>query len=168
MTQDNNGVFISYRRKNHTAAHSIRLHLEKNNYDVFMDVQNIKAGRFDLQIFEAINSRRHFLVILTPDSLERCTNADGSPNTTDWLRREIEHAIQTEKNVIPLRMEGFEFAGNSKYLTGSLEDLANFQSIKFDPEYYDYALERLLKFLETKPSDTTQSLPLSRIVYWSG
>ena len=63
-----------------------------------------------------ITARAHFLVLLTPSALERC----GEP--ADWLRREIETALESERNIVPLMLEGFDFGTPTiaRQLTGTL------------------------------------------------
>jgi len=81
-------VFISYRRTNVSWALAIYQYLTHQGYDVFFDYKSIASGDFEQIILANIKSRAHFLVILTPSALERCSE----PN--DWLRREIECALE--------------------------------------------------------------------------
>src|SRR5450631_3907462 len=97
-------VFISYRRTNFPWALNIFQNLTHYGYDVFFDFNGIASGDFERVILENITSRAHFLVLLTPSALERC----GDPG--DWLRREIETALANQRNVVPLMLEGFDFA----------------------------------------------------------
>jgi hypothetical protein len=96
-------VFLSYRRTNISWALNIFQNLTQHGYDVFFDYNSIASGDFEREILENITSRAHFLVLLTPSALERCDDP------ADWLRREIETALATERNTVPLMMEGFDF-----------------------------------------------------------
>src|SRR5688500_3852615 len=96
-------VFISYRRSNLRWALNIYQALTQHGYDVFFDYESIASGDFDKIILENIKARAHFIVVLTPSALDRCNQAD------DWLRREIEVAIDEQRNIVPLMMEGFDF-----------------------------------------------------------
>jgi hypothetical protein len=100
-------VFISYRRTNCWTALAVFQNLNSNGYDVFFDYKSIPSGDFAQVIDENIKSRAHFIVILSPSALERC-NEPG-----DWLRREIETAIDNKRNIVPLMMEGFDFGSTS-------------------------------------------------------
>ena len=82
-------VFISYRRTNPPWALAVSQYLTQNGYDVFLDYTGIASGDFESVILENINSRAHFLVLLTPSALERCSDPG------DWLRREIEAALDS-------------------------------------------------------------------------
>src|SRR5688572_7685569 len=96
-------VFISYRRANLPWALAIYQDLTYHGYDVFFDYLSIDSGNFERAILENIKARAHFLVILTPSALERC-NEPG-----DWLRREIETAIDEYRNIVPIMLESFDF-----------------------------------------------------------
>src|SRR5271166_2223435 len=94
-------VFISYRRTNVPWALAIFQNLTQHGYDVFFDFSGIASGDFENVILENIHARAHFVVLLTPSALERC----GDPE--DWLRREIEAALESRRNIVPLMLEGF-------------------------------------------------------------
>jgi hypothetical protein len=91
-------VFISYRRTNAPWALAIYQDLTHNGYDVFFDYLGIASGDFESIILENIRARAHFLILLTPSALERC----GEPG--DWLRREIETALEARRNIVPLML----------------------------------------------------------------
>jgi tetratricopeptide (TPR) repeat protein len=87
------------------------------------------------------------VVLLTPSALERC----GEP--TDWLRREIETALQTKRNIVPVMLEGFDFAtpGISSQLTGTLTPLRNYNALRIPAEYFDEGMQRMhSKWLDVK------------------
>jgi hypothetical protein len=96
-------VFISYRRTNMPWALAIYQHLTGQGYDVFFDYLSIPSGDFEKIIVENIKGRAHFIVVLTPSALERC-NEPG-----DWLRREIETAMDEKRNIVPLMLESFDY-----------------------------------------------------------
>lgn len=132
-------VFISYRRTNLPWALSIYQNLTSRGYDVFFDYENINSGDFEQIILGNIRARAHFLVVLTPSALERCENSN------DWLRREIETAIDEKRNIVPLFLEGFNFGSPSiaKYLTGRLEVLKSYNGLNIPADYFNEAIERL-------------------------
>ena len=65
-------VFISYRRTDLPWAQLVNDDLTRNGYDVFFDIPGLRSGDFEGAILEEIQSRDHFLVLLTPSALERC------------------------------------------------------------------------------------------------
>ncbi len=132
-------VFISYRRTNIPWALAIFQDLEKHGYDVFFDYDGIVSGDFERVILENIVERAHFLVLLTPSALERCVDP------ADWLRREIEVALDNRRNVVPLMLEGFGFNKPeiADPLTGKLSALKQYNGLTIPPEYFNEAMQRL-------------------------
>ncbi len=137
-------VFISYRRANAAWALAIFQSLTHHGYDVFFDFTGIASGDFERVILGNIKARAHFLVLLTPSALERCSEPG------DWLRREIETAHDTRRNIVPLMLEGFDFAaaGIASGLTGTLALLKLYNALRVPVEYFEEAMQRLReKFL---------------------
>src|SRR5262245_8402594 len=94
-------IFISYRRKDTYAALAVYQYLTGQGYDVFLDYTSIPSGDFEQIIVSNIKARAHFILVLTPTALDRCSEPD------DWLRREIETAIDEKRNIIPLFFDSF-------------------------------------------------------------
>ena len=143
-------VFISYRHTNASYALAISQSLTHNGFDVFLDYKGIASGDFEQIILENIRARAHFLVLLTPSALERCDEP------SDWLRREIEEALETRRNIVPLMLEGFDFGVPSiaSKLTGKLAVLKRYNGLTVPAEYFDAAMTKLRdKFLNV-PLDT--------------
>ncbi|MGD0631610.1 MAG: toll/interleukin-1 receptor domain-containing protein [Terracidiphilus sp.] len=132
-------VFISYRRSSIPWALAIFQDLTHHGYDVFFDFNGIASGDFESVILENIRARAHFLVLLTPTALERC----GQP--TDWLRREIEAALDNKRNIIPLLLENFDFesAVSSGQLSGRLGILGKYNALPVPAAYFSEAMNRL-------------------------
>ena len=132
-------VFLSYRRKDIFHALSVFQHLTHHGYDVFFDFTGIGSGDFERIILENIKARAHFLVLLTPSALERCSEP------ADWLRREIETAIETRRNIIPLIFDGFDFGTPSiaNQLTGDLATLKSYNGLPVPGAYFNEAMDRL-------------------------
>ena len=139
MGQVQKTAVISYRRTNAGWALAVYKDLTEHGYDVFFDFIGIASGDFERVILENIKARAHFLVLLTPSALER-VNEPG-----DWLRREIEFAMQERRNIVPLFLEGFDFGAPAitKQLTGSLADLRRYNGLSVPADYFDAAMERL-------------------------
>lgn len=139
MNDENKSVFICYRRTNLPWALAIYQYLTQKGYDVFFDYVSIDSGDFEKIIFENIRVRAHFLVILTPSALERCND----PN--DWFRREIEFALDANKNIVPLLMDSFEFDMPSveKQLNSKLAQLALYNGLRVPAAYFAEAMARL-------------------------
>ena len=83
-------IFISYRRDNgwDTAKH-LRDILTAKGYSVFFDVDSLRSGNFNTALLDVIKNCTDFIIILSPNSLDRCVN-EG-----DWVRRELACALQS-------------------------------------------------------------------------
>jgi hypothetical protein len=139
MVRIDKTIFISYRRSSIPWALAIFQDLTHHGYDVFFDFNGIASGDFERVILENIRARAHFLVLLTPTSLARC----GDPN--DWLRREIEAAIDGKRNVIPLLLENFDFvsAESAGQLSGTIGVLCKYNALQVPAAYFAEAMNRL-------------------------
>ncbi|VDL93920.1 unnamed protein product [Schistocephalus solidus] len=93
-------AFISYRRSNGSQLASLlKVHLELRGYRVFLDIERLTAGRFDLGLINSIVMAKNFILVLTPNALDRClSDKDGS----DWVHKEIICALENRCNIIPL------------------------------------------------------------------
>jgi serine/threonine protein kinase len=90
-------VFISYRRDpDAPLARLIKERLEENGFRAFLDVEGLDSGPFPQMLLRYIEEAPHFVPIFSPGCLDRCKNLD------DWLRREIIHAVQSERNIVPV------------------------------------------------------------------
>lgn len=143
-----NGVFISYRRSvSRYLARAIFMDLITHSYDVFMDVESIDSGDFQEIILDQILNRAHFLVLLSPGSVEGFSNPD------DWFRREIERAIDLQRNIVPILVDNFNFQEAAKYLTGKLEVLPTYNGLPLLPDYFEAGMDRLRnRFLKLPPA----------------
>jgi hypothetical protein len=140
-------VFISYRRTDESWGLAIFQDLTQHGYDVFIDYDGIASGNFETVILENIRARAHFLVLLTPTALARC----GDPE--DWMRREIEAALDSQRNIVPLMLAGFEFDTpvTASQLTGKLAALKKYNGLPVPKGYFSPAMERLRnKFLNVQ------------------
>jgi len=151
-------VFLSYRRTNVPWALAIFQNLTQHGYDVFMDYSGIAGGDFESVILGNIKARAHFLVLLTPSALEHCHDPE------DWLRREIETALSSRRNTVPLMLEGFDFGTPkiAKQLTGKLAALKRYNGLSIPPEYFMEAMERLHdRFLNVPLTAVLHPVPAS-------
>jgi len=156
MARIENTVFISYRRTDTAWALAVFQYLTGKKYDVFFDYTSIASGDFEQIIVSNIKARAHFVLILTPTALDRCSEPG------DWLRREIETAIDEKRNIIPLFFNGFSFgtASVSEKLVGKLRNLSRYNGLNVHQDYFREAMERLRKKFLNVPLDAVL-FPLS-------
>lgn len=136
-------IFISYRRTAYDTANLIAEKLRHAGYRVFFDVDTLTSGKFNEQLLEVIANCKDFIVVLPESALERCVDKD------DWIRREVTCAIEQNKNIIPIMLDGFVWPDE---MPEGMEDLKNYQAItSINHEYFDMSVERLKKYLRSKP-----------------
>ncbi|HCU34087.1 MAG TPA: hypothetical protein DGT21_01195 [Armatimonadetes bacterium] len=134
-------VFISYRREGGAdAARLIRAELKLHGIRAFLDVDDLGACHFDVRLLHEIERAPSFIVVLSEGSLSRCIN-EG-----DWLRREIAHAIATDRNVVPVMTRGFSWPDPEK-LPPEMRNLPRYNGVLYVHEYGEAAMEKLLVFL---------------------
>src|SRR5262249_12353026 len=138
-------VFVSYRRADESWGLAIFQDLTQHGYDVFIDYDGIASGNFETAILENIKARAHFLVLLTPTALEPRTDP------VDWMRREIEAALDSQRNIVPVMLEGFDFgtSATAGQLTGKLAVLKKYNGLEIPKaRFFSSEMERLRnKFL---------------------
>ena len=103
------GIFISYRRSTgSTFARMIydRLRFEMK-YQCFLDVKELDAGNFRKQIREKMDDCDIFLLVLSKDALDRCSE----PN--DNVLQEILAAKEKQLSIIPVTAVDFEWPRNA-------------------------------------------------------
>ena len=100
-------IFISYRRDGgEYTARILRDKLTELGYNVFFDVESLRSGDFNAELYSVIENCNDFVIVLSPNSLDRCAD-EG-----DWVKNEIAHAISKGKNIVPVLMRGFTFPDN--------------------------------------------------------
>lgn len=133
-------VFISYRRDGgFEMARLLYEHLTALGLNVFFDLEELRAGQFNVKLYQCIDESENFVLVLPPNSLDRCVNED------DWLRLEIEHAILKRKNIVPLTLVGFAWPAS---LPKSMDGLHLFNAVNVSREYFDASISRLLEMLQ--------------------
>ena len=133
-------IFISYRRDGGYAMARLLYECFNNaGLSVFLDLEELRSGPFNKKLYEAIDSCENFVLVLPPNSLDRCEMEN------DWLRLEIEYAIRQKKNIIPVMMVGFVFPDS---LPTSLEMLPYFNGVQSSREYFDAAVKKIISMLK--------------------
>lgn len=139
-------VFISYRREGADGtARLIYDWLKDDGYRVAYDLETLRSGNFDEQILDTIKRCKDFIVVLSPNALDRCSNPE------DWVRREVACAIENGINIIPVMLRGFEFPPSSS-LPEDIRDLPRKQAIDASTmKRLDGTIEELEGYLDAWP-----------------
>lgn len=53
-------------------------------FSVFIDVERLEAGKFDNGLLNSIRQAKNFVLVLTPNALERCIDDN---DCKDWVHR---------------------------------------------------------------------------------
>lgn len=135
-------IFISYRRDAFESANLFATRLKALGYRVFFDIETMNAGKFNEQLLDVISKCKDFVLVLSPNALERCNDEE------DWVRRETLCAMEHKKNIIPIMLSGFVWPAE---MPQGLEELCNYQALAPAPNtYYDLQVKRLTGYLKSK------------------
>ena len=132
-------VFISYRREGALEiAGRFYERFKSQNYTVFYDIESMNAGKFNEQIYKKIERCRNFVLVLPPNSLDRCKDPE------DWVRKEIRTAIKYSKHIVLLLLPNFKFPDE---LPEDIAQIKNYQGVQYVPTMFTETFERLLDCL---------------------
>jgi TIR domain len=135
-------IFISYRREGgFETAQLLYNRLRAAGYRVFFDIETMRSGPFNRQLYDVIDRSIDVIVILSPDVF-----APRSEANEDWLRMEIAHTLNKQKNIIPLMIRGFAFT-DIPPLSSDIEPLRMQHGLEASPEHFDAVIEKLRKTL---------------------
>ncbi|CAM1301648.1 SARM1 (predicted) [Pycnogonum litorale] len=136
-------VFISYRRSNGSQLASLlKVHLQLRGFSVFIDVERLEAGKFDNNLLQSIRQAKHFILVLTPNALDRCVE-DGE--CKDWVHREIFTALQSQCNIIPVT-DNFQWPESEK-LPNDIRNVCIFNGVPWIHHYQDACVDKLERFM---------------------
>lgn len=146
-------VFVSYRRDGgEGVAGRICDKLSLKGYKVFYDVESMRSGAFNEQIYDAIDICSDVLVVLPIGGLDRCISED------DWVRLEIAYALKKNKNIIPVMLRNFEFP---EVLTDDIKKIKMLEGVTASMEYFDATMARIESLLLCKKG--AEAAPLTEI-----
>lgn len=144
-------VFISYRRNGgDVMAKYLHLLLTEQGYNVFYDYESLHSGQFGTRILKNIEECDDFIVVLS-----RGIFSMGYAEE-DWVQREIKHAIDNNKNIIPVQLKGFEFPVGCELddYPEVVRHLYGLNSVSAT-DIGKFTFQDLKRFLSAKPSGTS-------------
>ena len=179
-------VFISYRRDGGEAmAQLIHDRLVQKGFSIFYDIESLKSGPFNEKLYAEIEACDDFILVLPALGLDRCIYEE------DWVRKEIKHALDTSKNIVPVFMRGFVFPkelpddianirwqngvtiGGMDFLDSKIDKLISMlksqphvnNAKNVEKQFFDNELDKLMDDrLASRPSKEDIITPLQRIV----
>lgn len=123
---------------------------------MFFDMETLRSGKFNEQLFEVIDNCKDFILVLPPHALDRCVNED------DWVRMETIRAMEAKNNIIPIMLNGFVWPYS---MPEGMKELAYYQALTASSvEYFDLAMERL----QQKYLTSRRHLPMKRFMKVAG
>ncbi|KAH9525440.1 NAD(+) hydrolase sarm1 [Bulinus truncatus] len=136
-------VFICYRRSSGSQLASLlKVHLQLRGFSVFLDIDRLRAGKFDENLLFSIQMSSHFVLVLTPDALDRCLGDEGME---DWVHKEIVAALDSNCNIVPI-VDNFEWPAMER-LPVDMRGVVRFNSVRWVHEYQDACVDKLETFL---------------------
>lgn len=137
-------IFISYRREGgfDTAKHLSDL-LTRDGYRVSFDIDTLRSGNFDTQLYSRIDMCRDFILIVDEHAFDR-TIKGKIPREKDWLRCELAYALENGKNIIPVFLSGI-----NEFPDGLPDDIAE-AAMKNGPEYNRYYFDEFYRTLKKR------------------
>lgn len=142
-------VFLSYRRGYPEMARLIKKELVERGFRVFLDVEDLKQCYFDERLANVIRNSGNFICLITPGSLERCQEPD------DWVRREIETAFATNRNIVVVNHDS-QLNWAKIQLPPTLIRLPAINAVTFDHNYFTAFVNELAGRLKMSAVEKAQ------------
>ena len=148
-------IFISYR---HDGGQYLALllfeHLKAKGMKVFLDVDSMKVGHFDEQIYDVIESCKYLLFVVSPGCIKKLVEDD------DWVAKELVKASEIGCKILPIYMEKVSIIEKEKIdkllmskesvpdkLENLLKALPTFQSLEAKANVFDSIVDRIMDTL---------------------
>ena len=152
-------IFISYRRATGAnAARMMQLALTARGYSVFLDYDSLEDGKFNEAIYSAIDSCEVFILMMTEGALDRCMNPG------DWVRLEIQRAIEKGKHIVPIRPSDQAWTDFPPNLPKELSAICKEQVSKLDMEtLFESSLDEIENYRFSKELRARRRQPGARM-----
>lgn len=143
-------IFISYKRKSLPTANNLYYRLTTRGYSVFFDLEEMGRDNFNTQLLRYIENAKDVFVILEDGSLDACKSSDWEK---DWFCNEISYALEKEKNIIPILLDGYQMP-DKDFLPEKLKSLSYKNAPEFSFTFFEAYLDKLIEkeYLISEPS----------------
>ena len=156
---NNFDVFVSYRRSDgKDIARILNLAFKNAGYRCFLDYNDLEGGVFGKKLENAVLDAPVFVMVLTNDYFARCTQ-EG-----DWVRREIELALDNDKIIVPLNYDAV-LNGVPDYLDEKFKERVgchNFATVysndAFEATFNDMLEKRIRKVMGSLQKQTDKAV----------
>lgn len=139
-------IFISYRRDGgYETAQLLYDSLKQLGYRVSFDMETLRGGKFNEQLYSRIEQCSDVLAIMSKNSLALRENRED-----DWFRLEIAHALKHGKNIVPVFLRDFNFP-DKKTLPPDIAEIVDFNGVVAAQEHYDSTVKKICEKFNAKP-----------------
>lgn len=139
-------IFISYRRDGgYETAQLLYDSLKQLGYRVSFDMETLRGGKFNEQLYGRIEQCSDVLAIMSKNSLALRENRED-----DWFRLEIAHALKHGKNIVPVFLRDFKFP-DKKTLPPDIAEIVDFNGVVAAQEHYDSTVKKISEKFNAKP-----------------
>ncbi|XP_055936571.1 NAD(+) hydrolase sarm1-like [Argiope bruennichi] len=136
-------AFISYRRSSGShLASLLYTYLKARGLSVYLDVDILKNGRFDLHILDSISRAKNFILVLTHDALDRCLNDD---KCEDWVHKEISEAMKNKCNIIPV-FDNFRWPAENS-LPEDIQLISMCNGVRWNHDFQEPTIDKIQEFM---------------------
>ena len=143
-SQDRYDIFISYRRSDGFAtARLIYDRLYQQGYRVSFDMETLRSGDFNTQLYERIENCRDVVVIVSKEALQFREKREQ-----DWMRLEVAHAIKHKKNIIPVFLRDVTVP-QKEDLPEDIADLVMKNGVTASEEHFDSTLKKICRLFHS-------------------
>ncbi|XP_014677545.1 PREDICTED: sterile alpha and TIR motif-containing protein 1-like [Priapulus caudatus] len=120
----------------------LKVHLQLRGFRVFIDVERLEVGKFDMNLLTSIRSSKNFILVLTTHALDRCLNDE---NCKDWVHKEVKAALECGCSIIPVH-DNFEWP-EAEHLPEDMRAVCHFNGIRWIHDYQEACVDKLERFL---------------------
>lgn len=159
-------IFISYRREGgFETANLIASKLKLSGYRVFLDIHSMHSGDFSEQLKEKVKGCKDFVWVLSPSYVKNDVGTITRIDTlsfrdgVDYFRDEICWAIENQKNIIPVILDGFivpkefpQIIQDTLNASNPSCDLHTLQAVEASKnQHFDVSISELKRYLHSHP-----------------
>lgn len=139
-------IFISYRREGgYQTAQLLYDNLVRKGYRVSFDLETLRGGKFNTQLYSRIEQCSDVLVVMSADALSLRENVED-----DWFRLEIAHALKLGRNMVPVFLRDFKMPAK-KDLPADIADIVDYNGVVAAQEHFDSVLRQICEKFTARP-----------------
>lgn len=148
-------IFISYKRKSLPTANNLYYRLTQRGYSTFFDLEEMRRDNFNIQLLSYIENAKDVFILLEEGSLDACKQGKWKD---DWFCKEIEHALNAKRNIIPILINGYKMP-KQDFFPKELQELSLKNALEFSFSYFDEYLNKLVErgYITSEPQNKNQA-----------